>query len=196
MGKLVTVKSSYQFVLLPNKNGDGTYRNYSSGDQVTLTDAEYAALPQSVLNAITLTTSGLPDPKRKATDPKAGDWNSAAFTAAGGGTISLGTNFVTGPAGGVTYTTGWLTVPADSPSTNVVGPKPGSVSIVHLYHKQGATASVAPTGKNWFAGATTLWPGGTVPTFTASANALDLFRFESYDGGSTWVNVMTVKGLA
>jgi hypothetical protein len=196
MGKLVTVKTGYSAVLLPDKAGSGSLRNYSPGDQVTVTDAEYAAFNQATLNAITLTTSGLPDPKRKATDLKSGDYGSAAFTAAGGGTISLGTNLVTGPAGGVTYTTGWLTVPADNPSTGVVGPKPGSVSVVNLYHKQGAAASVAPTGKNWFAGATTLWPGGTVPTFTASAGALDLFRFETYDGGVTWVNNLTVKGLA
>lgn len=196
MGKLLTVKTGYSAVLLPNKNGDGTQRNYSPGDQVTVTDAEYAAFNQATLNAVTVTTSGLPDPKRKASDAKAGDYNSAAFTAAGGGSISLGTNFVTGPAGGVTYTTGWLTVAADSPSNSVVGPKPGSVSSVHLFHKQGAAASTAPTGKNWFAGATTLWPGGTVPTFTASANALDFFSFETYDGGATWVNTLTVKGLA
>jgi hypothetical protein len=263
MGKLVTVKTGYVAVLLPNKSGDGSLRNYSPGDQVTVTDAEYAAFNAATLAAITLTTPGLPDPFRKPTSSAATLYQTAAFTTTAGGTIGLGTNFVTGPAGGVTYVPGFLTVPADAPSSSVVGPKSGSVSSVNLFHKQGAVVSVAPTSKLWFggtyrtdtattqtsttvldtaiqasdvgravsgsgipAGATisavsagvsftlsaaattsvvgvqlalgplTLWPAGTVPTFTASANALDFFHFETYDGGSTYVNTLTTKGLA
>lgn len=196
MGKLVTVKTGYLAVLLPDTKGSGGYRNYNPGDQVLVTDAEYAGFNAATLQAITLTTSGLPDPSRKADDPQAESYASQVFTAASGGTVSLGTNLVVGPAAGVTYSAGFLTVAADNPSTGVVGPKTGSVSEVHLFHKQGAVASVAPTAKGWFSGATTVWPGGTVPTFTASANALDFFKFETYDGGATWVNTLTAKGLA
>lgn len=45
-------------------------------------------------------------------------------------------------------------------------------------------------------GSVVKWPAGTVPTFTASVGAIDYFKFLSPDGGFTWYNVLTVKGLA
>jgi len=264
MGKLVTVKSAYSYVLLPNKNGDGTGRNYAGGDTVTLTDAEYASLNAATLAAITLTTSGLPDPYRKSNATNAGVFGSATATSAAGVTLTLGANFVQAPATGVTYSPGYLTIAKNDPTNNVNGPTPGSLFVVRVTHKQGATsASTAPTAKNWIggnyrtdtvgttntsttvtdtsiqatdvgrtvtgtgipAGATissvtpgtsfvlsaaatatgtvsavlsplTLWPGGTVATFTASTNALDFFEFVTYDGGSTYLNTITTKGFA
>lgn len=66
MGKLVTIKPSYTgVVLIP------TMRGIDAGQTFTLTDAEYAALPASVTRAITLTTSGLPDPSRRVPDADA-----------------------------------------------------------------------------------------------------------------------------
>lgn len=195
MGKLLTVKSGVTAVLLPDSKGSGGFRNYASGDQVTVTDAEYAALPAATTNWVTVTTSGLPDPYRKSTAPNAGSYGSATATASGA-TLVLGTNFVQGPASAVTYPTGWLTVPANNPSTGVVGPTPGSAFTVRVIHKQGAAASTAPTGKNWFAGATTLWPGGTVGAFSPSANAVDLFEFVTFDGGATYYNTLKVLAFA
>lgn len=194
MGRLVTVNAGYSAVLLPSTYG---LRNYQPGDQVTVTEAEYAAFNAATTQAITLTTSGLPDPARPATDKFAEPSANQTFTTAAGGTVAPGVNVVTGPAAGVTYAAGgFLTVAADNPATGVVGPKPGSQSTVELYHVQGAVVSVAPVAKSWFVGSTTKWPAGTVPTFTASVGAIDYFQFLSFDGGQTWNNVLTVKGLA
>jgi hypothetical protein len=195
MGKLVTVNQGYSAVLLPSTYG---LRNYNPGDQVTVTDAEYAAFNAATTQAITLTTSGLPDPARPSSDKFAESVATQTFSAASGGTLTTGVNVVTGPAGGVTYATGFLTVAANNPGASpaVVGPVSGSQTDIELYHIQGAVVSVAPTAKGWFSTGTTKWPGGVVPTFTASVGAIDYFRFITPDGGVTWYNVNTTKGLA
>jgi len=58
MGKKVKIKADYSGALMP----DG--RLYGAGQEVILTDAEYAALPVALLQAITLSASGLADPVR------------------------------------------------------------------------------------------------------------------------------------
>jgi hypothetical protein len=271
MGKLVTVNSGFTAVLLPSAAG---LRNYNPADTVIVTDAEYAGFNAATLAAITLTTSGLADPARPGTDKLAlTEAVIPQFTAVTGGAINLGVSLVTGPAAGVTYSAnGFLSVAPDNPSVipAVVGPKPGTQSVIDVYHVQGAVVSVAPTAKQWLyyridTAATTVsgnpvvadaaitaadqgrpvvgagipassfvgtvipgvsfrisssattqvdvnatasatvtatigtvvkWPGGTVPTFTASVGAIDYFKFVTYDGGYTWYNVLTVKGLA
>lgn len=194
MGKLVTVNAGYSAVLLPSVQG---LRNFNPGETSVLTDAEYAALTTATTQAITLTTSGLPEPSRPRTDTFAEPSQFVAqFTAATGGTVNVGVNSVTGPAAGVTYSaTGFLTVAPDNPATGVVGPKSGSQSTLEIYHTQGAVVSVAPVAKPWIIGATVKWPGGTVPTFTATVGAIDYFQFVTFDGGITWFNNLTVKDL-
>lgn len=156
MGKIVTVKTGYTAVLLPNKSGDGSWANYKPADTVTVTEAEYAAFNDATLGAITLTTSGLPDPYRVASDPQAETLTvQTQFTAATGGPVNLGANNVVGPAAGVTYEpNGFLVLAANNPATGVKGPKPGSVSVVEVFHTQGAVVSVAPVAKSWFGGVT------------------------------------------
>ena len=40
----------------------------------------------------------------------------------------------------------------------------------------------------WNIGATAItWAGGTAPTYTSTANKIDVFSFLSRDGGSTWL---------
>ena len=52
MGKSVVVKSGYSFVEAPGKFGPKTY---PAGSTIVLTDAEYAALPASVVRALVST---------------------------------------------------------------------------------------------------------------------------------------------
>lgn len=270
MGKLLTVNTGYSAVLLPSTNG---YRNFNAGATDIVTDAEYAALPQATLNAVTVTTSGLPDPARKGYDTFAEPTTVQTFATLDGGVVTTGVNIVTGPAAGVTYAaTGFMYLAPNAPGATppVVGPMPGSSTDVELYHIQGAVVSVAPTAKSWFCfrkdtvttnstspvvldatvkatdfgksvtgagipgssfvgtvipgvsfrlssvqgsstdvnasasatvvatvgGVVTKWPGGTVPTFTASVGAIDYFLFTTNDGGITYNNLLTVKGLA
>lgn len=42
----------------------------------------------------------------------------------------------------------------------------------------------------------TKWPGGVVPPATTTANAIDIWSLMTYDGGSTWIGSLTVKGAA
>lgn len=59
MGKIVQVNTGYTGVTFtPN------LRSYSAGESVTLTDAEYAALPSNTLSAITVTNGSVADPAR------------------------------------------------------------------------------------------------------------------------------------
>lgn len=176
MGKLVTVKTGYTAVLLPNKSGDGSFRNYSPGDQVTVTDAEYTALPASTLAAITLTTSGLPDPARKSNDPGASNDNVNA-TVSGTAVAVVGWNDWT-LTGNVTT----VNIQAPDLSTTPVklGASPGSGSQVSFKLTQDATGSRTVT---W--GAKFKFAGGTAPTLTVTANKTDIVRFVTFDGGAT-----------
>jgi hypothetical protein len=178
MGKLLTVNQGYSAVLLPSQYG---LRNYSPGDQVTVTDAEYAAFNQATLNAVTVTTSGLPDPARKASDSQARP-DTVNATATGAITAYLGWNDLT-LTGNVTS----VTVAADSPSTGVVGPQPGTASGVAFRLVQDATGSrtVAWGSKFKFA-------AGTAPVLSTAAGKVDIVEFVTLDGGTTFLEVRRV----
>lgn len=42
----------------------------------------------------------------------------------------------------------------------------------------------------------TKWPGGVVPPATTTANAIDIWSLMTYDGGTSWIGSLTVKGAA
>ena len=42
----------------------------------------------------------------------------------------------------------------------------------------------------------TKWPGGVAPPATTTANALDIWSLMTYDGGTSWIASLTVKGAA
>lgn len=69
MGKKVKVKADYSGALMP----DG--RLYAAGQEVVLTDAEYAALPAALLQAVTITASALADPVRTSAPASSGTVN-------------------------------------------------------------------------------------------------------------------------
>jgi hypothetical protein len=100
-----------------------------------------------------------------------------------------------GQVGNKTFTE---TAIVNNPAT--VGAVSGGLTELNVFHVQGAVVSVAPVAKNWIAVGgvtqTVKWPAGTVPTFTASVGAVDYFQFVTYDGGTTWLNTVTIKGLA
>jgi len=176
MGKLVTVKSGYSAVLLPDKAGSGSQRNYSPGDTVTVTDAEYAAFNAATLQAITLTTSGLPDPYRKGSDPGA-TTDSPNATVSGAATAVVGWNdwVLTGNVASVT-------VSANNPATSTVGPTSGAASQVSFKLTQDGTGSRLVTWGSKFK-----FVGGTAPTLSTGAGKTDIVRFVTFDGGATFL---------
>ncbi|PID30170.1 hypothetical protein CR983_03140 [Candidatus Saccharibacteria bacterium] len=63
---------------------------------------------------------------------------------------------------------------------SVTGAEAGKACAFTLYVKQDGTGSRTlslPTIK---------WAGGTVPSISTNANAVDVFVIETLDGGSTW----------
>jgi hypothetical protein len=310
MGRLATVASGFSGVSLPSATG--VNQALGAGQTVVLTEAEAVSAPVTALvtlGAITLAAANSsPEPTRPQADKLAyPNINEAQFTATTGGTVYLGSNVVTGPAAGVTYVPGYLSVAANNPkiatttaTKNIVfpaypgsgqvgtktysetaivnnpptvGAQPGGLSELNVFHVQGAVVSVAPLASQWLGDGTTnrsdscgttsgsptvtdvtitaadagrsvsgsgipvgsyvgavtastsfalvdawgnavnatatasptlvlgpktktLWPAGTVPTFTATVGAVDYFQFVTYDGGLTWFNTLTVKGLA
>lgn len=61
-----------------------------------------------------------------------------------------------------------------------------------LYLKQDATGSRTVT---WPSGSVK-WAGGTAPTISTAANALDILVFESIDGGTTWYGSLVGTAFA
>lgn len=64
---------------------------------------------------------------------------------------------------------------------SVTGATSGKACSFTLYLKQDGTGSRTvtwPTGRRW--------AGGTAPTLSTAANAVDIVVFESLDGGTTW----------
>jgi hypothetical protein len=57
--------------------------------------------------------------------------------------------------------------------------------------KQDATGGRTIT---WPSG--TKWPGGVAPPATTSANAIDIWSVMTYDGGTSYVSSLSVKGVA
>ena len=76
-----------------------------------------------------------------------------------------------------------LTLTGNVTSLNFTGATAGRACAVTVYFKQGGTARTLA----WTLSSGTLkWAGGTAPTITATANAIDCCVFESIDGGTTW----------
>lgn len=108
-----------------------------------------------------------------------------AAQVAGGGVEKVSTANITGTAsvnlanGNVFY----LTLTGNVTSFNLSGATTGKACAITVYLKQGATARTV----SWsLASGSLKWAGGSVPTVTASANAIDCFVFETLDGGTTW----------
>jgi len=59
---------------------------------------------------------------------------------------------------------------------------------VYLYNDTTAGRSLT-----W--GSAVLWAGGTVPTRTTAANALDVWNFTTIDGGVTWIGTLALKDV-
>ena len=62
------------------------------------------------------------------------------------------------------------------------GPGTGEYGEMNIRVQQDGTANRTIT----WAGGTFLWPGGSQPTLTATADAIDIFHFQTIDGGATW----------
>jgi hypothetical protein len=60
-----------------------------------------------------------------------------------------------------------------------------------LYIKQGASARTV----TWPGSAKLKWAGGSAPTVTATAGAVDIFVFETIDGGTTWYGSLVGKNF-
>jgi hypothetical protein len=188
MGKLVTVKTGYVAVLLPDSHGSGGYRNYEPGDTVIVTDAEYAAFNSATTQAITLTTSNLPDPYRLGNDPGAG-LDEAQGVVTGAATANVGWNdwVLTGNVTSVTVAPANVSTQTVVGSTIVVGlpvygASPGSSSTVCFRLTQDATGSRTVTWGSKFK-----FVGGSAPVLTTAANAVDIVKFVTLDGGNTFL---------
>lgn len=70
-------------------------------------------------------------------------------------------------------------------------PANGRVWSGSIAAKQDATGGRTIT---WPAG--TKYAGGVAPPATTTANALDIWSLMTYDGGSTWIVSLSVKGVA
>ena len=42
----------------------------------------------------------------------------------------------------------------------------------------------------------TKWSGGSAPPATTTANAIDIWTVMTYDGGTSWIASLSVKGAA
>jgi hypothetical protein len=63
-----------------------------------------------------------------------------------------------------------------------LGSNPGRAVSCTLYVKQGTTLKTV----TWPSSATLKWAGGVAPALTQAANKVDIFVFETVDGGTTW----------
>lgn len=81
--------------------------------------------------------------------------------------------------------TGNITI---SPSNVPPSTRMWAGTIVAKQDATGGRTITWPTG--------TKWPGGVVPPATTTANAIDIWSLMTYDGGSTWIGSLTVKGAA
>lgn len=137
MGRLATVASGFTGVSLPSATG--VNQALGAGQSVVLTEAEAVSAPVAALvtlGAITLASANSsPEPNRPQSDKLAyANVVATQFTLAAGGPVYVGSNVVTGPAAGVTYSTGFLQVAANNPkiasttaSKNILFPAyPGS----------------------------------------------------------------------
>lgn len=81
--------------------------------------------------------------------------------------------------------TGSITI---SPSNVPPSTRMWAGTIVAKQDATGGRTITWPTG--------TKWPGGVVPPATTTANAIDIWSLMTYDGGTSWIGSLTVKGAA
>jgi hypothetical protein len=176
MGKRVTVKSGYTDVVLPQATG---LQPFNGGQTADLTNAEYAALNASTLNALVSTTTTIPDPARPTSDVQANPVNAQTLSANGALTLKLGVNVVTMGANATSVV--FPTVPAGSSST---------VDVVFI---QDATGGRTVT----WTGSGAKFAGGTAFVLTTpTASVIDRARFVSRGDGATWDLLSSAKALA
>lgn len=156
MGRLATVQPNFVGVSLPSATG--VNQALGAGQTVVLTEAEAVSTPVAALvtlGAITLAAANSsPEPTRPQADKLAyTNVYEAQFTATTGGTVFLGSNVVTGPAAGVTYVPGFLSVAANNPkiatstaSKNIIFPPyPGSGQVGNKTYSETAIVNNPPT---------------------------------------------------
>lgn len=160
MGKQVTVIRDFGTVSLPTALG---LQPFNGGQTVVLTDAEYAALPAATLRALG-TASTVAEPNRAGTDTRS---ITAVVNSSASGTVTASPGYNAFKLTGAT-------------TLALSGFAAGQFSVIRVEIQQDATGSRAltqPVGVKW--------PGGTVPTLTATASKTDLFEYLSRDGGVT-----------
>ncbi len=81
--------------------------------------------------------------------------------------------------------TGSITI---SPSNVPPSTRMWAGTIVAKQDATGGRTITWPTG--------TKWPGGVAPPATTTANAIDIWSLMTYDGGTSWIGSLTVKGAA
>lgn len=167
MGKQVTVLSGFQAVPLPQAGNP--YKPFKGGATAILTDAEYSGLPLSVTRCLSSTVATVAEPSRPSTDPNA---KSVVVNLTATGTVALasGMNKFT--------LTGNLTV--TFPTTATVGTKT-EVELVAIQDATGSRTLTLP--------ASAKKAGGTAVTLTTAAASVDYLKFETVDGGVTWILV-------
>lgn len=166
MGKSVTVKSGFSAFRGPSPKG---YKAYNQGATIVYTDAEYAALTQTDLRALSSPATNVAEPVRPASDPTSRPVNVVA-AATGATPLSLGSNKLT--------LTGNITV---SFPTGVAS---GNDSEVAAYFIQDGTGSRTLTLP-----AAAKAAGGTAPVLSTGANKVDYLVWRTTDAGTTWVLV-------
>jgi hypothetical protein len=176
MGKRVTVKSGYTDVMLPQAVG---LQPFNSGQTADLTDAEYTALNASTLNALNATTTTIPDPARPSTDPQVQPLNAVTY-ASGVLQLKIGLNVVTLNASVTANNLKFPVVPAGSQS---------QVDIVFI-QGTGGSKTVSWTGSG------AKFAGGTAPTLTTAAAAVDRLQFLSRGDGAFWDMIDALLALA
>lgn len=76
-----------------------------------------------------------------------------------------------------------VTLTGNTTTFTFSGATAGKACSFALYLKQDATGSRTIT---WPSSTTLKWSGGTAPTLTTTANAVDVLVFETINGGTTW----------
>ena len=163
MGKQVTVLSEFSGVMGPSPLGE---RAFKGGDTITYTDAEYAALAEADLRALSTPPVNVADPARLSEDPNSLPVNTVA-AATGNVDLELGTNDLT-LTGNVT-----LVFPSDVTVGNE------SLVIVRLVEDAtGGHTVTYPASANF--------PSGTAPAIVTTANGRNVLEFSTADGGANW----------
>jgi hypothetical protein len=171
VGKQVTVLSGYTGVALPSALG---VQLYDAGAVVTLTDAEYAALPASTTRSLS-TASNVAEPNRAPTqDPDANVPNVVNAAATGSVSAAPGYNAFT--------QTGIITLVLAGFTAGLY-----SEALVEINRGPSLVAVNFPAGVRW--------AGGSAPTPTATINKIDIFRFASRDGGTTVLGTVVGQNL-